>query len=141
MGEIVTMDNPKDAVAPVKGGIAPYLMVDGAMKAAEFYKKALGAELAGAMPPDASGRTMHVHLYIHGNSLMMSDPWPEHGQPLKERHGTTLHLQLDDVDAWWKRAVDAGMTVVMPLELQFWGDRYGQLKDPFDVLWSMASRG
>lgn len=123
----------------VKGGVTPYLMIGGAMKAAEFYQKALGAEMAGAMPPDESGRTMHVHLYINGGSVMMSDPWPEHGHPLKEHQGTTLHLQVEDVDAWWKRAVDAGMVVVMPLELQFWGDRYGQLKDPFGVLWSLAS--
>lgn len=123
----------------VKGGVAPYLMVDGAMKAAGFYAKAFGAELAAAMPPDESGRTMHVHLYINGGSVMMSDPWPEHGHPLKEHQGTTLHLQVDDVDSWWKRALDAGMTVVMPLERQFWGDRYGQLKDPFGVSWSLAS--
>ena len=95
--------------------------------------------MAGAMPPDESGRTMHVHLYINGGSVMMSDPWPEHGHPLKEHQGTTLHLQVDDVDAWWTRAVDAGMTVVTPLERQFWGDRYGQLRDPFGVLWSLAS--
>lgn len=125
----------------VKSGVTPYLMIGGAMKAAEFYKTALGAELAGAMPPDESGRTMHVHLYINGGSVMMSDPWPEHGHPLKEHQGTTLHIQVEDADFWWKRAVEAGMTVVTPLELQFWGDRYGQLRDPFGVLWSLASRG
>lgn len=132
-------DAPK--LPEVKGGVTPYLMVEGAMKAAEFYQKALGAEVAGAMPPDASGRTMHVHLYINGGSLMMSDPWPEHGLPFKEHQGTTLHVQVEDVDFWWKRAVDAGMTVTMPLERQFWGDRYGQLKDPFGVSWSLASHG
>lgn len=133
--------NDVPQLPPVKGGIAPYIMVDGAMKAADFYKQAFGAELAGAMPPDASGRTMHVHLYINGGSLMMSDPWPEHGHPAKEHQGTTLHLQVEDVDSWWKRAVDAGMTVVLPLDRQFWGDRYGQLRDPFGMLWSLASRG
>jgi len=132
-------DAPK--LPEVKGGVAPYLMVEGAMKAAEFYGKALGAEIAGAMPPDEKGRTMHVHLYVNGNSIMLSDPFPEHGHPAREHHGTTLHIQVPDVDVWWKRAVEGGMTVVMPLERQFWGDRYGQLKDPFGVSWSLASRG
>lgn len=131
--------NEAPKLPEVKGGVTPYLTIDGAVKAADFYAKAFGAELAGAMPPDESGRTMHVHLYINGGSVMMSDPWPEHGHPLKEHQGTTLHLQVDDVDSWWKRAVEAGMTVVMPLERQFWGDRYGQLRDPFGLLWSLAS--
>src|SRR5690606_33828781 len=55
--------------APVKGGVVAYLQVDGAMKAAEFYKRAFGAEIVGAHPPDEQGRTMHVHLYINGSSL------------------------------------------------------------------------
>ncbi len=124
----------------VKGGVVPYLMVDGAVKAAEFYGKALGAETAMVMPPDDKGRTMHVHIYVNGGSIMMGDPYPEHGQEMKERYGTTLHLQVTDVDRWWKRAVEGGMEITMPLEMQFWGERYGQLRDPFGVLWSMSSR-
>lgn len=123
----------------VKGGVVPYLMVDGAAKAAEFYGRALGAETAIIMPPDEKGRTMHAHIYVNGGSIMMSDPFPEHGHGLRERHGTTLHLPLQDVDRWWQRAVEAGMEVVVPLELQFWGERYGQLRDPFGVLWSMSA--
>jgi uncharacterized glyoxalase superfamily protein PhnB len=52
-----------------------------------------------------------------------------------------LHLQVDDVDAWWQRAVDAGAEIVLPLQKMFWGDRYGQLRDPFGVLWSMSQPG
>jgi uncharacterized glyoxalase superfamily protein PhnB len=125
------------APAPVKGGVVAYLQVDGAMKAAEFYGKALGAELAGAHPPDEQGRTMHVHIYINGTSVMMSDAYPDHGYPLEKPQGFTMMLPVTDIDAWWKRAVDAGFTVVTELQVMFWGDRYGQLRDPFGILWAM----
>ena len=54
--------------------------------------------------------------------------------------GYVLHLQVDDPKAWWQRAVDAGCTVTMPLDVQFWGDRYGQVKDPFDIVWSIGGK-
>jgi uncharacterized glyoxalase superfamily protein PhnB len=125
------------ATMPVKGGIVPYLQVEGAMKAADFYQRAFGAELAIAHPVDDKGRTMHVHLYINGSSVMLSDSYPEHGHPYQKAQGFSLLLTLDDIDSWWKRAVDAGCEVVMPVELMFWGARYGQLRDPFGVLWAM----
>ena len=121
----------------VKGGVIAYLQVDGAMKAAEFYKRAFGAELAAAHPVDDKGRTMHVHLYINGSSLMLCDFYPEQGYPAEKPQAFNLTLTIDDIDAWWKRAVDAGATVVMPVADMFWGDRYGQLRDPFGVLWAM----
>jgi PhnB protein len=121
----------------VKGGVVAYLQLDGAMKAAEFYKRAFGGELAAVHPVDDKGRTMHVHLYINGSSVMLSDAYPEHGYPLQKPQAFNLTLQVDDIDAWWKRAVDAGATVVMPVAEMFWGDRYGQLRDPFGVLWAM----
>lgn len=121
----------------VKGGIVSYLQLDGAMKAAEFYKRAFGAELAAAHPADAQGRTMHVHLYINGGSVMLSDPYPEHGYPLQKPQAFSLMLQVDDIDAWWRRAIDAGGEVVMPVAEMFWGDRYGQLRDPFGILWAL----
>ena len=80
---------------------------------------------------------MHVHLYINGSSLMMGDAYPEHGHALQEPQAFNLTLQVDDIDVWWKRAVDAGAEVVMPVADMFWGDRYGQLRDPFGVLWAM----
>ncbi|WP_416065004.1 VOC family protein [Rhizobium sp. ZK1] len=122
---------------PVKNGLLPYLTVDGAVKAAEFYKEAFGAEQAYIVPPDESGRTMHVHLYINGNSLMLSDAYPAYGHPFKGHEGFAIQLVIDDIDFWWDRAVAAGAEVVMPVELMFWGDRYGQLRDPFGVLWGL----
>ena len=62
--------------AEVKGGVVPYLQLDGAVAAAEFYKKAFGAEEVARVPVDEKGRTMHIHLYINGSSLMLSDPFP-----------------------------------------------------------------
>jgi PhnB protein len=132
----VTTDNDQK-MPPVKNGLLPYVTVDGAIKAAEFYKRAFGAEQAFMVPPDEKGRTMHVHLYINGSSLMMSDAYPEHGHPLTKPQGFSLQLVVDDIDFWWDRAVAAGAEVVMPVELMFWGDRYGQLRDPFGILWAM----
>jgi len=126
----------------VKGGVVTYLQVDGAMKAAEFYKKAFGATIEYAYPPDDKGRTMHVHLYINGNSVMLGDPFPEQGHPLKPSQGFTLMIMIDkDIDARFQRAVDAGATVEMPVADMFWGDRYGALRDPFGVSWAMNQPG
>ena len=80
---------------------------------------------------------MHVDLYINGSSVMLSDAYPEYGHALQKPQAFNLTLPVDDIDAWWKRAVDAGATVVMPVADMFWGDRYGQLRDPFGVLWAM----
>lgn len=123
----------------VTGGVAPYLVVSNANAAADFYVKAFGAEDIARMPPDEQGRTMHCHLRINGGSVMLSDAYPEHGCPLQPPQAFTLHLQVDDVDAWWRRAVEAGAEIVMPLQVMFWGDRYGQVRDPFGVTWSMAA--
>jgi uncharacterized glyoxalase superfamily protein PhnB len=123
--------------ATPKSGLVPYVQIGGAVKAAEFYQKAFGAELAAMNPPDAQGRTMHVHLYVNGSSLMLSDAYPEHGQPLREPASFTLTLIVEDVDAWYERAVDAGCTGTMPPSDMFWGDRFASLKDPFGVEWGI----
>ena len=124
---------------PAGSGLVPYLEVGGALKAAEFYKKAFGAEQAFAVPPDENGRMMHVHLYVNNSSLMLSDAYPEHGHPHEPAAGYTLQLILkpDEIDSWWQRAVDAGCEVVVPLDVMFWGDRWGNLRDPFGVSWAM----
>ena len=123
--------------AKVLGGLVAYLQVDGALKAAEFYARAFGAENVFHYPPDEQGRTMHVHLHINGSSMMLGDAYPEHGYALEKPQGYTMTLMPKDIDAAWKRAVEAGCEVVMPLEVMFWGDRYGQLRDPFGVAWAM----
>ena len=124
--------------AKVMSGIAPYVMVEGAIKASEFYQKAFAAQEVARNVSEDGVRCMHLHLYINGASLMLTDPWPEFGHGFTGIDGITLHLQVEDVDSWWARAVEAGCEIAMPLETQFWGDRYGQLKDPFGVMWSLA---
>lgn len=121
------------------GGLTPYLSIEGAAKAAAFYEKAFGAEQVFAVPPDEQGRTMHIHLYVNGSSLMLSDFFPEHDHAVKPVQACTmqLHLAEDEIDTWWQRAVDAGCTVTTPLQVMFWGDRWGALRDPFGVEWAM----
>jgi uncharacterized glyoxalase superfamily protein PhnB len=111
--------------------------------AAEFYKHALGAtELARMVAPgDAQGRLIHVHLIINGGSLMLSDAFPENGHPARAHDSFGLTLQVKDLDSWWERAVAAGAEVIMPAQKMFWGDRYGQLKDPYGVTWAFNEPG
>lgn len=123
----------------VLGGVVPYLQVRDASAAAAFYTRAFGAEEVFRQPPDEQGRTMHIHLHINGGSVMLCDPFPEHGCGLKDAQGYTLHMKVDGIDGWWQRAVDAGAEIALPLQVMFWGDRYGQLRDPFGVLWSLGA--
>jgi PhnB protein len=137
-----TAESPANCPTPlpeVLGGVVPYLQVSNASAAAEFYSRAFGAREMFRQPSDAQGRTMHIHLYINGGSVMLSDPFPEHGCGLKEAQGYTLHMQVEDADVWWQRAVEAGAEIVLPLQLMFWGERYGQVRDPFGVLWSVGA--
>ena len=128
-----------NAVPPAVGGIVPYLTPSNASDAADFYVKAFAAKEIYRIPVDENGRTMHVHLLINGNSLMLSDAYPDYGHVWEKPAATSLHLQVDDVDAWFDRAVAAGAEATMPPALMFWGDRYGQLKDPFGFSWSIAT--
>ena len=82
---------------------------------------------------------MHIHLHLNGSSIMLSDAYPEYGHPLQPPQGFSIMLPVDDIDAWWERAIEAGAESVMPVQLMFWGDRYGQLRDPFGVLWALNS--
>ena len=124
---------------PTLGGVVPYLTVDGASKAAAFYERAFGAREVFRYPVDEQGRTMHIHLYVNGGSVMLSDAYPEHGHPLTAPQAFSLHLPVQDIDTQWKRAVDAGAEIVLPLQVMFWGDRYGQVKDPFGVIWAFVA--
>jgi PhnB protein len=127
-------DHPRPEI---KGGAIAYLSLDGALKAVDFYKNAFAAEVAMVMPPDEKGRTMHAHLYINGSSVMLSDFYPEHGHSVVAPAGFSVMLRVDDADAWYDRAVAAGCTSLMKPENMFWGDRYGQVKDPFGVIWAV----
>jgi PhnB protein len=130
---------PKAGDIEVLGGVTPYLQLDNANEAAAFYVRAFDAMEMGRAPPDEKGRTMHIHLYLNGGSIMLCDPFPEHGDPSVKPQGYTLHLQVDDVDPVWKRAVHAGTEVVVPVQRMFWGHRYGVVRDPYGVMWSIAS--
>ena len=124
----------------VRGRAVPYLTVEGATRAAAFYAAAFGAQEVARHPVDEQGRTMHIHLYINGGSVMLSDAFPEHGYPMKTPQGFSIVLPIDDgIETWWDRAVKAGAKVEMPLQDMFWGDRYGQLRDPFGILWALIA--
>jgi uncharacterized glyoxalase superfamily protein PhnB len=121
----------------VRGGLVAYLQVKGATQASEFYQRAFAATEVARHPVDEQGRTMHVHLYVNGSSLMLGDAYPEYGHAHQDPQAFNLTLQVDDIDKWWERAVQAGAQVVMPIQEMFWGARYGQLRDPFGVSWSL----
>lgn len=127
--------------------LVPYLTVDGCARALEFYKAALGAEVVHTWPaPD--GRLAHVDMRVGGSTVYLSDDFPEHRagerrDPLSIG-GTPVMLYqgLDhprDVDAAIDRAARAGATVVMPAADQYWGDHYGQVRDPFGHVWSFGA--
>lgn len=144
MSETVTTESPEAvhaASAAVKGGVIAYLQLDGAIAAGAFYGRAFGAEVAAQVPPDDKGRSMHVHLYVNGGSLMLCDAYPEYGHALEKPQGFTLMLQVDDAQAWFDRAVAAGCAGVTPVQRMFWGDLYGQVRDPHGFLWAFNQKG
>ena len=123
-------------------GLTPHLSIGGgrAAEAIDFYKAAFGAEEMMRMPADDGKRLMHAHLKVNGASLMLADDFPEYsGKAAGAPEGVSLHLQVPDADAAWQRALDAGASVKMELADQFWGDRYGQVEDPFGHRWSIGS--
>ena len=107
--------------------VTPSLVVDGADRAISFYKKALGAEEVSRFAgPD--GKIMHAEIRVGDSIIMLGDEMPDHGARGPRSLGGTpigFFIYGDNVDAAWKRATDAGATVVMPLADQFWGDRTG----------------
>ena len=125
-----------------KATILAHLVENDAAKALDFYKNAFGAEVLGVhKTPD--GKVMHAELNIGGARLMLADEFP--GAPgcasAKSLGGTAVVLNLyvdEDVDGLFNQAVKAGATVVMPLGDQFWGDRYGQVVDPFGHRWALG---
>lgn len=124
------------------GGVIPYLTIPsrGGQAAIDFYCAAFGAEELFRNLADDGERVMHARLRINGDMVMLSDEFPEYGQePDVRPKGVTLHLQVDDADEWWARAMVLGAVPVMPLADQFWGDRYGRLMDPFGHCWSIGA--
>jgi PhnB protein len=131
------------AIEDVQPSLSPHLVVDDAAAAIDFYVKAFGATELGRVPhPD--GRLVHAALTLNGSTVMLADDFPDFNDGKsstpKALGGTpiTIHLQVPDVEAAFRRALDAGAEVVAPLADQFWGDRYGVLRDPFGHQWSLG---
>ena len=136
------MTQPK--VKPIPDGmrtVTPHLVCGGAAEAIEFYKKAFAAEEVMRLP-GPNGKLMHAQIRIGDSAIMLVDEMPEWGAvgpKMLKGSPVTIHLFVEDADAFFTRAADAGATVKMPLADMFWGDRYGVLEDPFGHLWSVAT--
>jgi len=130
-----------EATSAIPVGVYPYLSVTGGAAAVSFYQRAFGAVEEFRGLAEDGVKIMHARLRINGAAVLLSDDFPEFrgGSAPAAPAGVTIHLEVDDADTWWKRAVDAGATIVMPLDDQFWGDRYGQLKDPYGHSWSIGA--
>ena len=132
-------------VRPVPAGyhtVTPYLTVDDGARAIEFYVRAFGAREKDRMP-GPGGKIMHAELRIGDSVVMLSDEFPGMSscKAPTSLGGTTgsLFLYVPDVDAAFRRAIEAGCKVIAPLTDMFWGDRFGKLEDPFGNQWSMAT--
>ena len=122
-------------------GVTPYLSIDGAAEAIEFYKRAFNAdELFRLAAPN--GNIAHAEIKISGSPVMLADSCKETGfQDPKNLKGTSvgLHIYVEDVDALFSRAIDAGAKIVKAIEDQFYGDRNGTLEDPFGHFWFIST--
>lgn len=130
-------------VKPIPEGyhsITPYLVVNDAEAAIDFYKTAFGAEEKLRIP--MGDRIGHAEILIGDSHVMLADEFPEQDHKGPKAYGGTpvsLMLYVDDVDSTFRRAIDAGATEQRPVENQFWGDRMGTLQDPFGHIWSVAT--
>ncbi|MBB3121305.1 VOC family protein [Pseudoduganella violacea] len=121
--------------------LTPHLVCAGAAQAIDFYKKAFGA-VEGARMPGPDGKIMHALLRIGNSALMLMDEapaWGSVGPNTLKGSPVTIHLYVEDADATFARALEAGATTKMPVTEMFWGDRYGVLTDPFGHSWSIAT--
>jgi len=119
-------------------GVTPYLSVDGARRAIDFYKTAFGAVEHEAIPSDRGDRLMHAQVEINGSQIFLCDFFPDDGYPAVAPQAFNMHIHVDNAQQWWDRAVAAGCEIRSPLKTEFWGDIYGQLRDPFGVTWAIG---
>jgi uncharacterized glyoxalase superfamily protein PhnB len=121
--------------------VTAHLTVKNGAEMIEFYKKAFGAVEMGRAPGPDGKTIMHAAIKIGDSTVFLNDEFPEMGafSPLSTK-GTpvTLHLSVEDADKQFQQALAAGAEVVMPLADQFWGDRYGIVKDPSGHMWSVS---
>lgn len=131
------------AIKPIPDGIhtiTPHIVVRGAGRAAEWYKQAFGAEERGRIPVPG-GKFMQIELWFGDSAVMLADEFPEAGVLSPQTIGgnpVVLHFSTENVEALWERSIEAGAEIVQPLQEQFWGDRYGQIRDPFGYHWGLA---
>jgi PhnB protein len=121
--------------------VSPYLTVDGAAEAIDFYRDVLGAAERGRMP-GPEGKVGHAELTIGDSVIMLADVFPGMSPPTPSSLGgspVTLHVYVEDVDDVFARAIKAGAKEIRPVEDQFYGDRSGQFEDPFGHRWNVAS--
>jgi len=136
------MPKPANPIPPGFHSLTAHLSVNGAAAYSDFLKRAFNA-VEIARSPGPGGKLMHVEVRIGDSPLMFADDFTaEFGLPplAQGRLPFILHLYVPDADATWNQAVAAGCEVVMPIADQFWGDRYGHVRDPFGFLWSIATR-
>lgn len=131
-------------VKPIPDGyrsVAPYLIIDGAAKALDFYKKAFGATERMRMP-GPGGKVGHAEIQLGDCVVMLADEHPEMGARGPRAFGgsaVSLHLYVADVDAVVKASVAAGAKLIRPVENQFYGDRLGTIEDPFGHHWHIST--
>lgn len=126
--------------------IIPHLNIDGATAAIDFYVRAFGATELARVPAEDGKRLLHAALLINGGHVYIHDDFPEFQSPAGRfapppslgGASVTMHLTVDDCDAWHARAIKAGAVEVVAPNDAFWGDRYGQVNDPFGHSWSFA---
>jgi uncharacterized glyoxalase superfamily protein PhnB len=122
--------------------VTPHLTVRGAGQAIEFYKRAFGAQDVMRLPGPDGKRIMHAELRIGDSVIFLNDEYPETGCRSPQSLGGiagSLHLYVEDVDASFRRAVEAGAKVRTPVADMFWGDRYGKVVDPFGHEWGIGT--
>lgn len=129
------------AIPPGMHSLTPHLVCRNAPAAMDFYVNAFGARDSGRLL-STDGKLMHGMMFIGDSALMLVEENPQWGmQSPLGLNGTPVivHLYVEDVDATMAQAVQAGATMVLPADDMFWGDRYGQVRDPFGHLWSVAT--
>jgi PhnB protein len=132
------------AAKPIPEGmhtVTPHLICAGAADAIEFYKRAFGATEISRLP-GPGGKLMHAAVRIGDSTVMLVDEapqWGALGPKALKGSPVVIHLYVADVDAVAAQAVAAGATLTMPVADMFWGDRYGQIEDPFGHRWSIAT--
>jgi len=135
------MAKPANPIPPGFHTVTVHLNVNGAAAYSDFLQRAFGAvEIERSAGP--GGKLMHCQVRIGDSNLMFADHFPEFGAPAytEGNYPFHLHVYFPDVDAVWEKAIAAGCTATMPLNDQFWGDRYGQVRDPFGFNWALAAR-